>query len=112
MPMPPAKIPSVTLDADLVTDSMAARLCISLIGHVLFLKSQVPFPVMQMARMPGGDATSRAAKKCRELLNSFDTLASHLNTTFTALSTAFALRSGTPRKDAQNSGRAYLAVVL
>ncbi|KAG0707011.1 hypothetical protein DFH29DRAFT_897918, partial [Suillus ampliporus] len=28
------------------------------------------------------------------------------------LSTAFALRSGTPRKDAQNSGRAYLAVVL
>ncbi|KAG0692264.1 hypothetical protein DFH29DRAFT_970792 [Suillus ampliporus] len=102
MPTPPAKIPSVTLDADLVTDSMAARLCISLIGHVLFLKSQVPFPVMQMARMSGGD----------ELLNSFDTLASHLNTTFTALSTAFALRSGTPRKDAQNSGRAYLAVVL
>jgi hypothetical protein len=42
MPAPPTKIPSITLDADLVTDSMAARLCISLIGHVLFLKSQVP----------------------------------------------------------------------
>ncbi|KAG1815888.1 hypothetical protein EV424DRAFT_1411322 [Suillus variegatus] len=39
---PPTKIPSITLDADLVTDSMAARLCISLVGHVLFLKSQVP----------------------------------------------------------------------
>ncbi|KAG1734442.1 uncharacterized protein EDB91DRAFT_1146908 [Suillus paluster] len=112
MLVPTTKIPCITLDADLVTDSMAARLCISLIGHVLFLKSQVPFPVMQMVRMPSGDTTSRAAKKRQELLNSFDTLASHLNTTFTALSTAFALRSGTPRKDAQNSGRAYLAVVL
>lgn len=54
-------------------------------------------------------ATSRAAKKRQELLNSFDTLASHFNTTFTALSTAFALRSETSREDA---GRAYLAVVL
>ncbi|KAG2134899.1 uncharacterized protein EDB93DRAFT_1092518 [Suillus bovinus] len=110
MPAPPTKIPFITLDADLVTDSMAARLCISLVGHVLFLKSQVPFPVIQMARMPGGDTTSRAAKKRQELLNSFDTLASHLNTTFTALSTAFASHSGT--KDARSSGRAYLAVVL
>lgn len=44
LPMPaiPTNIPSVTLEADLVTDSMAARLCISLVGHVLFLKSQVP----------------------------------------------------------------------
>ncbi|KAG2361218.1 hypothetical protein BDR07DRAFT_1287709 [Suillus spraguei] len=110
MPAPPTKIPSVTIDADLVTDSMAARLCISLVGHVLFLKSQVPFPVMQMARMPGGDTTSRAAKKRQELLNSFDTLASHLNTTFTALSTAFAHHNG--MKGARGSGRAYLAVVL
>ncbi|KAG1772851.1 hypothetical protein EV702DRAFT_613235 [Suillus placidus] len=110
MPPPPTKIPFITLDADLVTDSMAARLCISLVGHVLFLKSQVPFPVIQMARMPGGDTTSRTAKKRQELLNSFDTLASHLNTTFTALSTAFAHHSGT--EDARSSGRAYLAVVL
>jgi hypothetical protein len=42
MSAPPMKIPSITIDADLVTDSMAARLCISLVGHVLFLKSQVP----------------------------------------------------------------------
>ncbi|KAG1817655.1 uncharacterized protein BJ212DRAFT_1446648 [Suillus subaureus] len=110
MPPPPTKIPSITIDADLVTDSMAARLCISLIGHVLFLKSQVPFPVIQMARMPGGDTTSRAAKKRHELLNSFDTLASHLNTTFTALSTAFSHHCGT--KGARSSGCAYLAVVL
>jgi hypothetical protein len=104
------KIPSITIDADLVTDSMAARLCISLVGHVLFLKSQVPFPVIQMARMPSGDTTSRAAKKRQELLNSFDTLASHLNTTFTALSTAFAHHCGT--KGARSFDRAYLAVVL
>jgi hypothetical protein len=84
---------------------------------------------MQLARMPGGDvvcalikfsssrtkafkATSRAAKKRQELLNSFDTLASHLNTTFTALSTAFALCSETSKEDTRASGCAYLAVVL
>ncbi|OAX35751.1 hypothetical protein K503DRAFT_784850 [Rhizopogon vinicolor AM-OR11-026] len=128
MPATSTKIPSVTLQTDLVTDSMAARLCLSLVGHVLFLKSQIPFPVMQLAQMPCGDvgtqpilsdfhtntmqATSRAAKKRQDLLNSFDTLASHLNTTFTALSTAFALCNEVSREDAQGSGRAYLAVVL
>jgi len=54
-------------------------------------------------------AGSRAAKKRQELINSFDTLASHLNTTFTALSTAFAFRGATTRED---GSRAYLAVVL
>jgi hypothetical protein len=38
----PTMIPSVTLETEFVTDSMAARLCISLVGHVLFLKSQIP----------------------------------------------------------------------
>lgn len=40
---------------------------------------------------------TRASKKRYELLNSFDTLASHLYTTFIALSTALALR-GSPEK--------------
>lgn len=35
-------IPLVKLDVDLVTDAMAARLATSLLGHVLFLKNQVP----------------------------------------------------------------------
>ena len=37
-----SKIPSITLLSDVITDSMAARLGASLLGHVLFLKSQVP----------------------------------------------------------------------
>ncbi|KAF8125497.1 hypothetical protein EV363DRAFT_1225895, partial [Boletus edulis] len=90
-------IPTVVLDTDAVSDNMAARLCTSFLGHVLFLKNQVPFPVVQLARMPTSNNTSRAAKKRHELLNSFDTLASHLYTTFIALSTALALR-GTPEK--------------
>jgi hypothetical protein len=62
-----------------------------------------------------------------ELLASFDTLTSHLNTTFTALSTAFALcasnakvknggdeeKSGcTPDVSIKKKNRAYLAIIL
>jgi hypothetical protein len=39
------KIPHVTLDADIITDTMASRLAMSLLGHILFLKSQVPLYV-------------------------------------------------------------------
>ncbi|KAF8548505.1 hypothetical protein OG21DRAFT_1526443, partial [Imleria badia] len=90
--------PTVVLDTDVVSDNMAARLCTSFLGHVLFLKNQVPFdsPIVQLTRIPTSDNTTRAAKK-RQLLNSFDTLASHLYTTFIALSTALALRD-TPEK--------------
>ncbi|KIK77877.1 hypothetical protein PAXRUDRAFT_834820 [Paxillus rubicundulus Ve08.2h10] len=119
--VPTSKIPTVMLDTDLVTGTMAARLCISFLGHVMFLKNQVPFPIVQLARMPGSDNTSRAAKKRHELLNSFDTLTSHLYTTFIALSTALALR-GTPEKSKfatskdvnpkQGVSRAFFAVVL
>lgn len=35
-------VPTVVLDTDVVSDNMAARLCISFLGHVLFLKNQVP----------------------------------------------------------------------
>ena len=34
--------PLVRLDVDLITDSMAGRLATSLLGHVLFLKNQIP----------------------------------------------------------------------
>ncbi|KIJ13897.1 hypothetical protein PAXINDRAFT_116598 [Paxillus involutus ATCC 200175] len=119
--VPTSKIPTVVLDTNIVTDTMAARLCISFLGHVMFLKNQVPFPIVQLARMPGSDNTSRAAKKRHELLNSFDTLTSHLYTTFIALSTALALR-GTPEKSKlstsnnvnpkQGAARVFFAVVL
>ncbi|KZT67010.1 hypothetical protein DAEQUDRAFT_729609 [Daedalea quercina L-15889] len=92
---------------------MAATLAMSLLGHVLFLKSQVPFPVVQLARMPGGQSNSRAAKRRNDLLAAIDTLSSHMQTTFTALSTALARRRSRDGDDAPPSiGTAHLAFVL
>ena len=36
------KFPVVRLDVDVITDSIAGRLATSLLGHVLFLKNQIP----------------------------------------------------------------------
>ncbi|KAL4067184.1 hypothetical protein V8B97DRAFT_2009570 [Scleroderma yunnanense] len=107
-------IADVALDADTVTHAMAARLSTCLLGHVLFLKNQVPFPVVQLARMPESDSPSRAAKKRQELMASFDTLASHLYTTFIALSTSLALRATDKTNDTPpiRTGRAFMAIVL
>ncbi|KAK7459444.1 hypothetical protein VKT23_009425 [Stygiomarasmius scandens] len=115
------RIPTVKLDIDVVTDSIAAKLATSFLGHILFLKSQVPFPVLQLARLPGAKADSRAAKQKRELLDSFDTISSHLVTTFTALSTALArsklLHEPTDAvapttKTVKRVGRVYMAIIL
>ncbi|KAJ4472510.1 hypothetical protein C8J55DRAFT_520268 [Lentinula edodes] len=114
------KIPRVCLDMDVIPDMMAARLATSLLGHVLFLKNQIPFPVAQLSRLPGGKSNSRAAKLKHDLIDSFDTLSSHLDTTFTALSTAFARcsptgasASGDSNADEQSPGsQAYLAILV
>ena len=42
-------VPTVMLDTDVVSDNMAARLCTSFLGHVLFLKNQVPLSVPSLA---------------------------------------------------------------
>ncbi|KAI0666134.1 hypothetical protein C8Q78DRAFT_475156 [Trametes maxima] len=83
-------VPTVVLDAPSVSHTMAASLSLSLLGHTLFLKSQVPFPIAQLMRMPGGGSNPKVTKKREELLATFDTLSSHLQTTFVALSTAYA----------------------
>lgn len=36
------RFPLVRLDVDVITDSIAGRLATSLLGHVLFLKNQIP----------------------------------------------------------------------
>jgi hypothetical protein len=41
-PVPDCKHPIVRLNLDVITDEVAARLATSFLGHVLFLKSQVP----------------------------------------------------------------------
>ncbi|TFK88354.1 hypothetical protein K466DRAFT_575407 [Polyporus arcularius HHB13444] len=84
------KVPTVVLETPSVSHTMAAALSLSLLNHTLFLKNQVPFPVAQLSRMPGGKSNPKVAKKREELLANLDTLASHLQTTFVALSTAHA----------------------
>ncbi|KAH9950058.1 hypothetical protein B0H21DRAFT_785725 [Amylocystis lapponica] len=104
-------IPTVQLDTERITHTMAATLALSLLGHVLFLKSQVPFPVLQLARMPGAQSDSRAGRRREDLLSAIDTLTSHLHTSFSALSTALALRSA-KGKGSADTARAQLAFVL
>ncbi|KAI5987102.1 hypothetical protein EDD15DRAFT_2174247 [Pisolithus albus] len=106
-------VPTVRLDAERVTHELAARLATSFLAHVLFLKNQIPFPVAQLARMPDTDTRSRATKKRQQLLSSFDTLASHLYTTFVALSTSLALRRTSDEKSGRRDvGTVFLAIVL
>ncbi|KAI6149862.1 hypothetical protein BKA82DRAFT_135444 [Pisolithus tinctorius] len=110
--------PTVTLDTERVTHDLAARLATTFLAHVLFLKNQIPFPVAQLARMPDKDTRSRAARKRQQLLNSFDTLTSHLYTTFVALSTSLALRRKACHVDTAEISRktdvdkVFLAIVL
>ncbi|KZT13258.1 uncharacterized protein LAESUDRAFT_719602 [Laetiporus sulphureus 93-53] len=107
-------IPHVVLEENNIPFAMAASLATSLLGHVLFLKSQIPFPVVQLARMPGGSSDPRTAKKRAELLAAFDTLSSHLRTTFSALSSAMSQRKGkrSENESPSKAGSAYLAFVL
>jgi len=37
-----SRVPVVRLDVDAISDAVAARLATSLLGHVLYLKNQVP----------------------------------------------------------------------
>lgn len=57
-------------------------------------------------------STPRALKLRTDLLASFDTLNSHLNTTFSALSTAFALTANSDAKTNRPTRRAYLAILV
>ncbi|KAI0784397.1 hypothetical protein C8Q75DRAFT_395331 [Abortiporus biennis] len=88
------KVPAVYLEEASISSVMAARLATSLISHVLFLKNQIPLPVVQLSKMSVRTET-RTTKKRVELVNAIDTLSSHLHTTFAALSTAYC-RRGTP----------------
>ncbi|KAG2014200.1 hypothetical protein CC2G_011042 [Coprinopsis cinerea AmutBmut pab1-1] len=110
---PSPRIPVVKLNVDKISDTLAARLATSLLAMVLFLKNQTPLPVQQLCRMSGKNTNTKAAKQRTELLNAFDTLSSHLTTTFTALSTALARSSSKENNDASPVGhRAYVAILL
>lgn len=61
--------------------------------------------------MPGAPSDTRAGRRREDLLGAVDTLASHLHTSFSALSTALARRSAAGRGRA-DTARAHLAFVL
>ncbi|KAI0745212.1 hypothetical protein C8Q76DRAFT_702871, partial [Earliella scabrosa] len=84
------KVPTVVLETPSMSPAIAGALSLSLLGHTLFVKNQIPFPVAQLTRMPAGKANPKAAKKREQLITTFDTLDSHLRTTFDAISTAYA----------------------
>ncbi|KAK7053790.1 hypothetical protein R3P38DRAFT_2852165 [Favolaschia claudopus] len=102
-------VAKITLDVENLNSEIASELSSALVGHVLFLKNQVPFPVMQLSRMPGAKSTPKALKLRTDLMSSFDTLSSHLHTTFNALSTAFALAT---ESSSRPTRLAYLAILV
>ncbi|KAF9530947.1 hypothetical protein CPB83DRAFT_809857 [Crepidotus variabilis] len=101
--------PVVKLDAEALTDAAAGKLATSLLGHILFLKNQIPLPIMQLARMPSGKSTLRAQRMRSELLNSYDTISSHLDSTISALSTALTRASV---NDKSHTSPAFLAFLV
>ena len=67
--------------------------------------------------MPGAQSNAKTKKKREELMDSVDTLSSHLQTTFSALSTAYSGRQknynkGVDEQNSQTTENAYLAYVL
>ncbi|KIY48254.1 hypothetical protein FISHEDRAFT_65797 [Fistulina hepatica ATCC 64428] len=107
-------VPEVKLDMDTISDVIASNLAFRLFGHVLFLKGQILFPIGQLGRLPSG----KAPKIRNEFVNAVDTLQSHLDTTFTALSTAFARSAAAlscPESfsaDDATKRRAYMAILI
>ncbi|KAF9040691.1 hypothetical protein BJ165DRAFT_1350726 [Panaeolus papilionaceus] len=104
-----SKFPIARMDTESISNITAARLTSTLLGHVLFLKNQVPFPVLQLAKMPAGKSSARATKQRQEMLASFDTICSHLDTTFSALSTAIARCSSSKGEE---TAQVYMAILV
>ncbi|TRM68718.1 hypothetical protein BD626DRAFT_394119 [Schizophyllum amplum] len=113
----PPRIPTVSLDVDAIVDEMAARMAVSLLGHVLFLKGQIPFPVGQLPRLRG-KSNPRAMKLRLAFMDAFDVLTSHFDSSFSALSTAFARYGSTEStplselRKPKRPRRAYLALLV
>ncbi|VDB95406.1 unnamed protein product [Peniophora sp. CBMAI 1063] len=102
-------VPVVTLSQPALEPELVAALASSMLGHVLFLKGQIPLPAAQLARLPQ-PLNATKAKKRTDMLNALDTLNSHLRTTFQALAVALAQRGAgngdggdVQHKDRENS---------
>lgn len=64
----PPRIPTVVLDVDEIADDMAARMATSLLGHVLFLKGQIPLCVPRVPRE--ATCSDQSAVLCSSLRDS------------------------------------------
>jgi hypothetical protein len=147
VPQPEPSLPRVTLDHPVITAQVAGRLASSLVGHVLFLKNQVPLCVLPCRRVfthlimiPAQSRSSLASQSQKyhfslpqktkthpnnspqsnkkteklrtDLLVSYDTLSSHLVSTFTALGTALARRPPQKSTASPRVCRAYLVIAV
>ncbi|KAL5488465.1 hypothetical protein ACEPAI_6583 [Sanghuangporus weigelae] len=108
------RFPSATIEIDSIGNAMAARLVICLLGHVLFLKSQAPFPVAQLVKMSSRRTNARPNKKMDALLSSFDVLSTHLGSTFNALALALSPCHSTSNQTSHKSrlAKTHVAIVL
>ncbi|KAG8892697.1 hypothetical protein FRC01_013996, partial [Tulasnella sp. 417] len=78
-------------DRSSISPVLAARICTSVLDHVLYLNGQIPFPVQGLSRLKlDGKANVKAAKKRDELVAALDLLSSHLPSTLQSLSWALA----------------------
>ncbi|EJD00732.1 uncharacterized protein FOMMEDRAFT_168996 [Fomitiporia mediterranea MF3/22] len=103
-----SRLPTAMINVECISDVMASRLAMCLLGHVLFLKSQVPFPVAQLIKMSlSNKADPRTNKKQDALIASFDLLSSHLGSTFTALGSKL-----TNRSHVADLATSHLAIIL
>ncbi|EIN04343.1 hypothetical protein PUNSTDRAFT_146564 [Punctularia strigosozonata HHB-11173 SS5] len=105
----PLRIPVVVLDQDVVSVTLAARISMALLGHMLFLKGQIPLPVTQLPRIhasEGNSSKQKARKKRQEMVDALSTLSSDLHSTFASLSTAIA------NAHTQNSSPTHFVIVF
>ncbi|KAF7331482.1 hypothetical protein MKEN_00027000 [Mycena kentingensis (nom. inval.)] len=109
---PESPVITLSLPLDSLSAALSSALAAALVSHTLFLKSQIPFPVVQLSRLPSAKSAPRALKLRNELLSSFDTLSSHLDTTFSALSTALALSRRNQAQADASTCRAELAILV
>lgn len=88
-------LPTTVIEGETISPTLAARLAMCTLGHVLYLKDQIPHPINQLAKLASRPDTSmvRNYRRRTEFLDAIDLLWCHLHTTFDELSRSFAKNS-------------------
>ncbi|KZO97646.1 hypothetical protein CALVIDRAFT_562983 [Calocera viscosa TUFC12733] len=106
----PSGLRDVRIPVERIDAQLAARMVMTTLESVLYVKGQVPMSIQQMNFIGESGKNARAAKKRVELLQTLDILSSHLSTTFVQLSAALARRT-TPLEEGE-TGRTHVLITL